>query len=163
MKLFCVDTHTVVWGVRKVATPGQEDMIPRAEAFLNQCDKDGHRVIVPTIVLGELLAGVPVETHPEFIRSIQRRFLLAPFDAAAALVYGRLWQVHKERVIPEARQELPGITRAEVKADHMIAAVAVARHCDQLCTIDRALIRFAEKHIGILHLGQVLAQGMLLE
>lgn len=43
------------WGVRRVATPGQEDMIPRAVALFAQCEKNGDLIMVPTIVLGELL------------------------------------------------------------------------------------------------------------
>lgn len=161
MKLYCVDTHTVVWGVKKIATSGQEDMIPRAESLIRMCEKDGHRILVPTVVLGELLAGVPVESQPDFVRRIQRRFLLAPFDAAAALVYGRLWQAHRATVIPQAKRD--GIEHAVIKADHMIAAVAIARKCDHLCTTDNALIRFSHEHINILHLSDVAVQPMLLD
>lgn len=163
MKQVCVDTQTIVWGVRRLATPGQEDMIPRAVALFEKCERDGHLVIIPTIVLGELLAAVPLDNHPEFVRLIQRRFLVAPFDAAAALVYGRLWQAHKAEVIPHAKEEIVELTRAEIKADHMIAAVAVARRCDQLCTADKALVRFAQRHVPILHLSDVPVQASLLE
>lgn len=163
MKLICVDTQTVIWGVRRVATPGQEDMIPRAVALFRRCEKEGDRIVVPTIVLGELLAAVPVSNQPEFVRLIQRRFLLAPFDAAASLVYGRLWQAHKGDVIAQAKVEIKELTRAEIKADHMIAATAVARRCDQLCTSDKGLIRFSQQHIPILHLLDWPAQADLLE
>jgi predicted nucleic acid-binding protein len=163
MKQVCVDTQTIIWGVRQIATPGQEDMISRAVALFERCRKDGDLLVVPTIVLGELLAAVPLDEHPDFVRLIQGRFLVAPFDAAAALVYGRLWQAHKSEIIPQARKELAGLERAEIKADHMIAAVAVARRCDQLCTADKALIRFAERHISILRLPDVPVQPSLLE
>jgi predicted nucleic acid-binding protein len=163
MKLVCVDTQTVIWGVRRVATAGQEDMIPRAVALFQRCAKDRDLVVVPTVVLGELLAGVPVDSQPEFVRQVQRRFVLAPFDAAAALAFGRLWQEHKEKVIPQARTEMADLTRAEIKADHMIAATALARRCDHLCTADKALARFAERHVPILHLADVPVQPPLLE
>jgi predicted nucleic acid-binding protein len=136
-------------------------MIPRAESLIKMCEKDGHRILIPTVVLGELLAGVPVESQPDFVRHIQRRFLLAPFDAAAALVYGRLWQAHKVSVIPQAKKD--GVEHAVIKADHMIAAVAIARKCDYLCTIDKALIRFSQEYVNILHLSSVIVQPPLLE
>jgi rRNA-processing protein FCF1 len=47
--------------------------------------------------------------------------------------------------------------------DPMIAATAVARRCDQLCTSDKGLIRFSQQHIPILHLLDWQAQADLLE
>jgi len=34
MAVVCLDSQILVWGIKQQATAGQEDMIPRANAFL---------------------------------------------------------------------------------------------------------------------------------
>jgi len=149
MGYVCVDTQTLIWGVRQRATAGQEEMIQRAGIFVQECQDVGDTILVPAVVLGELLAGIPPEEHDDFFQTIHKRFVVAPFDGPAALVYGQLWYEHRGTVIPEVREADPDVTRSVVKADHMIAATAVATRSDVLVTDDKPLARFSEGRIAV--------------
>jgi predicted nucleic acid-binding protein len=147
MGAFCIDTQTVVWGVRRVATPGQEDMIDRAGVFIQQCQDAGDNLIIPAVVLAELLAGIPVEQHTDFFQTIHRRFIVAPFDGPAASLYGKLWWEHKQNPSPQNGDDSPN--RQVAKADRMIAATAIAARCDALVTDDRQLANFSSSNIAV--------------
>lgn len=147
MGAFCIDTQTVVWGVRRIATPGQEDMIDRASVFIQQCQDAGDTLIIPAIVLAELLAGIPADQHADFFQTIHRRFIVAPFDGPAATLYGKLWWEHKQNLPSPNGDESPN--RQIAKADRMIAATAIAARCDALVTDDRQLTRFSSSNIAV--------------
>ena len=38
MRLVCVDTQVLIWGVRKTAGSAQQDMVPRTEQLLDFLD-----------------------------------------------------------------------------------------------------------------------------
>ena len=61
MGIVCIDTHIVIWGIKKQATKGQENMISRAESFLNWLDENKKKIIIPVPVISELLVPVPNE------------------------------------------------------------------------------------------------------
>lgn len=149
MGLVCIDTQAIIWGVCRTAKPGQEEMIERAALFFAQCEEQGDTLVVPTVVLAELLAGLPTDTHAVFVQELQERFVVAAFDGPAALTFGRLWHTNKDGVVPQVRQENDQVTRSVVKMDHMIAATAIGQRCDALCTDDHPLQRFSEKHIPL--------------
>ncbi len=39
MKLVCLDTHVIIWGIVKQATPGQENMIQKAKNLFEFLDQ----------------------------------------------------------------------------------------------------------------------------
>lgn len=69
----------------------------RARAAVNE----GHRVGIGTPVLGEILGGVLASaTRDKNLPTVERnlaRFVIWPFDEAAAREYGRLWAELKHR------------------------------------------------------------------
>lgn len=40
MNLVCFDTHIIIWGIKKQATPGQEGNIEKAKDLIEMCEKD---------------------------------------------------------------------------------------------------------------------------
>lgn len=52
MDLVCFDTQIIIWGVKRQATPGQEDNIDKAKYLINTCEENGIDIMVPSVVVG---------------------------------------------------------------------------------------------------------------
>lgn len=77
--VICIDTHILIWGVKRQAEPNQQQLIERAEHFLEKCKSDGTRIILPSLVLGEVLAGtLPADTGA-LAKAIEKRFMVVPY------------------------------------------------------------------------------------
>lgn len=149
MSLVCFDTNFVIWGVKKECTTGQEQNIERASYIIEQCSREGKQIVIPTLVLGELLSGLNAEKHGAFVQSLERMFILAPYDSRAAVHYARMWQSRtRETGFP--------LTRSEIKADFMIAAIAVAQKCDCIYTNDGPLTKFAKSFIPVIPTSEII-------
>ncbi len=117
MSLVCFDSNFVVWGAKREATPGQENKIDKAVLLLEQLEGQDKQIVVPSIVLGEVLASLPPALQPPFVAMMQQHFIVAPYDSVAAVQFACMWQ---------GRARDMAHTRDETKADYMIAAIAVA-------------------------------------
>lgn len=142
MKRVCLDNNILIWGVRGVATSGQEEMIQRAQAFFEDLDASDADILIPTVVVAEFLAGVPKQQHLGLLDVLHRRFQVVPFDVRTAAIAAELWRDAAERnphLKDQIRDAFPGIERAKIKADLMILATALARGADVLYTHDGPL------------------------
>lgn len=148
MKLVCFDTHVLVWGIRGEATPGQEYMIERTRAFLQQLDQTGTRVIIPTIVIGEFLLAHPVEEHYKVTALFQQHFMVVPYDLRAAKLFADLWRQEQQR-LSEMRSQF-GSTRVALIADLMIAATAMAAGAACIYSEDQRMRNFVSRAIDVL-------------
>ncbi len=161
----CLDNHILIWGIRAVATTGQEVMIIRAKALIKELDQADAEVLVPTVVVGEFLAGVPREQHGELVNVLNRRFQVPPYDVRAAAVAAGLWRDYASRK-PTLRElieaEFPGTQKAKIKADVMILATALARRADILYTHDGPLKTIANGLIEVRELQPVEVQPPLI-
>lgn len=146
MTLVCFDTNFLIWGVKQQATPGQERNIAKAVYLLELLDKQDKQILLPSIVLGEVLAALPPEQHAKFMDLVQQSFIVAPYDAAAAVHYARLWQ---------RRTRDTSHTRNETKADYMITAIAVANGCEIIYSNDVGLRKFAAEHIPVIGIEEI--------
>ena len=145
--VICIDTHILVWGVRRVAEPGQEIMIERAGHFLDKCQNDGVKVLLPALVFGELVAGIPLEVATALARTLQQRFMVAPFDARAAEEFGRMWRRWK--------QNHPESSRQKFRIDHMILATAITRGAWCIYSHDPDVRRLSDERIEVLELPEL--------
>ncbi len=150
--IICFDTQIVIWAVKKEATPGQEDMILKAEILLNMCNENKSEIIIPSIVIAELLSGLPPDRHSFFIKVIEKNFSIPPFDLHAAAVYAKIWRNSKELRKEEKER---GAKREEMKADSMIVAIAKARGAICIYSEDPRLRKFAEGYIEAKSLSDV--------
>lgn len=146
MSLVCFDTNFVIWGIKRQATAGQDGNIAKAVYLLQQLEQQDKQILIPTIVLGEVLASLPVEQHASFVMLIRRSFILAPYDAAAASHFARMWQ---------KRAKDSSHSRSETKADYMIAAVAMANQCESIYSNDDGLRKFASDHIPVIGIEEI--------
>lgn len=144
--LYCVDTHMVIWGIKRECTNGQENMIDRATHFINECELNQHKILIPTIVVAEILGNVPLHDHARLTEKISNLFMVIPFDIAAARAYAKMMAEQKV-AIEDAKAN--DYTSRHIKADFMIAATAIARQCHRLYTEDKALLSFATPYIEV--------------
>lgn len=141
--IVCFDTHIVIWGVKKTANPEQEDCIPKAVHLIEKCEKDGIEIIIPSVVVAELLCILDDDEKNKLLGTLEKHFLIIPFDLHAALHYSQIWRRHHG-----LRAEL-GVTREQMKADFMIVSTAVARGASCIYSHDGPLRAFAKGHIEI--------------
>ena len=142
----CLDTHVLIWGIKKQANPTQQNMIDRAARFIQWLEKEKHTVIIPAPVLGELLMKIPVEQHQNFISQFSKNFIIAPFDAHAASQFAYIWQKTGESY-QSNNQGNSG--REKIKVDCMIVAIAVAQKANVLYSEDADIIKIANGFVNV--------------
>lgn len=147
MSLICFDTHILIWGIKEQAKEGQEDKISLAKRFISKLSADDN-VLIPSIVLAEFLIPIPLEQHARVINLFNKKFIIAPFDALAASKFSLIWQTNKP---PEPAKQLikDNATRAELRANSMIVATAVARKADCIYSYDKGVKTFAKGFIEV--------------
>lgn len=157
----CLDNHVLLWGVREVAEPGQEHMILRAKQFFMDAEEQKVRLVIPSVVLGELLSGIE-EQHHNLVKNLSLRgFPIPPYDAAAAQAFARLWRQRKADGTTTALRQ-SGATKQELKADCMIVATALAQRCTVIYSHDGKLKTFAGSEIEVRELPDLPPQQQLL-
>jgi predicted nucleic acid-binding protein len=161
MAVACIDTHILIWGIQRNARLGQEEMIPRALALLAQLDKDRTRVVVPSIVIGEFLLGLPVDEHPRCQELINRRFMVVPYDLLASLHFSRIWHQKKDAKVIETIKQ-GGATRTELGADAMIVATALAAGATSIYGHDKGVGHLADGFIAFEDIAQMVLQTTFL-
>lgn len=142
--LVCVDTHVLIWGIKKDSAPSQRIMIERTVNFLHWLQNEQQKIIVPAPVLGEFLMRIPADEHPRITRDIQSKFMVLPYDAAAASLFAQIWQKNKNNGLPAENNG-----REKMKTDSLIVAIAVANKASILYSEDPGIKKFAKGFIEI--------------
>ena len=158
MSLVCLDTHVLIWAIKKEAVHGQEDMISRATALIDRLEMSGKRLLIPTIVMGEFLIKIPPDALQATIDHLNSSFMIAPYDALAAIHYARLQRLW-DSTGARSGEPFEGKTRHELKADRMIVATAVAAGAQRIYSHDKALRAFAEGYIEVFDIPVTIEQG----
>lgn len=115
-----LDTQTLIWALGEIAS-SDAPKEHRATLLLDYLSKINARVILSTIVIGELLTDIDPSKHSAFIASLEEKFDIVPFDirgASKAAAMYRLCEDLKNTGKPNARKTF--------KADLMIVAQAWA-------------------------------------
>jgi len=126
--LICLDTCVVIWGVQGAAHPGQEGMIGRTRRYLAGLSKDGVRIMIPAVVVGEYLEGFPPEEQGRHLAVLKANFFLPAFDAKCAEIASQLRAAASRQTSVS-----PGMRRA-AKADAQIIATAIAHNAELIVT-----------------------------
>ncbi len=138
----CLDTHILIWGIKKQASSSQVNMIERTINFLNWLQNERQTVIVPSPVLAEFLMRVPSHDHEKVIRSIKSNFIVPSFDTAATSIYAQIWQKNNNNGFPSENS-----SRERAKTDSMIIAIAVVNKAKILYSEDSGLQKYAKGFI----------------
>ncbi len=150
-RIVALDTNILTWALKEKATPGQEEMIPRCQAFLAWLDRRHDIMLVPEIVISELLMDIPEDQHTDFLLRIDHLgFLTQPHDRHASLLAARMWRKSKQASqttsIQQASQTTAAqaISRKQLRVDILILAAAIAGNASVFYTNNtKDFIRFA--------------------
>jgi len=140
--IFCIDSHIFIWGIKKQATQGQENMIERAEFLFQWADENKHRLMIPTVVIAEVLAPEPIELYPYYMDIINKNFIVAQYDLRAATRYAQILNKKFDKVKEKAKEL--DIKREVMKIDHLIISCALVNGASCIYTIDKGLIAFSD-------------------
>jgi predicted nucleic acid-binding protein len=139
--LVTIDTHILIWAVKQEASPGQDEMIPRAQAFLDWIERNSHRLALTAEVIGEFLCGGTEEQRLEQLQQFQGKIPILDYNTNAAAIAARI------RSSPEFIQQLKtdGKTRACVLADIAIVATAKAHGVERIYSHDAGMRKAATR------------------
>ncbi len=140
--IVCLDTHILIWGIKREASPGQEPEIERAARFLQWLENKRHTVLIPSPVLGEFLMRVPPQAHSNVLSLFHAHFIVPPYDALCASQFARIWQ-HKNGL------KSGELSRREIKVDSMIVAVAIVQQAEAIYSNDDGLRKVAQGLIDV--------------
>ncbi len=157
--IISIDSHTFIWGIRGVATPGQGDKIQRAKDFFNWVDQKGLQILLPAPVLAEVLTPVPAADQAKVLALIDKRFMVAPFDYAASVKCAEL--LYKsfndaDKIQYRADNAVP---RQKMKYDCMVAAICITRKVATLYTEDADITKFSDGQLIIKPLPKINPPG----
>ncbi len=137
----------LIWGFqkphhkRKDKSRNQDvtEMRRRSKLLLRTLAEDDETVIVPAIAVSEVLLGIRLEEHGEFIAKLQEHFFLPPYDLRAASLAAKLWQETRE--LPKEEQP----ARTTLRADVMIVATAKVAQAKTIFSHDEKLRKLATR------------------
>lgn len=149
MKIVCIDTQILSFGLVKTPPKGNEHLVDAAVNFLNWVDEQGFTVILPTIVIGELLIPIPNELHVEILRQLTKDWRIVEFDLASAQQFAIMRRQHiiKNKLHHMTDPNKPGATRAALKADVMIIATAIASNANLIYSHNDDMLKLCEGFI----------------
>jgi predicted nucleic acid-binding protein len=162
MALVCLDTQIVYWSWvdNDSVQDDQRPYLQRTHQLLTLLEKQKDKVIIPSIVVAEMLVSIPQGQFAEAMSIIQSQWRVGDFDLRAAGVFAQMRQHWKERLKGVTSGE--SMTKAELKADLLIAATAVAHGCDILYSHDTRLRSMCEGFITAKDLPELDTQMRLL-
>lgn len=152
MDLVCFDTQVLIWGVQETSSSTQTEMIARARYLIGQLSQSNTRIIVPSVVVGEFLLGIPADDHIKVLNSMRESFITAPYDLQAAARFASLWRERQESNVIRNLQEEEKATRTELRADCMIVATALVQKSSCIYSHDKKLKIFAGDAIAVIEL-----------
>lgn len=145
--IICIDSQVIVWGIKKQATKGQEDMISKAETFFNWVDNNEYDIIIPAIVVAEVLAPEPETIRANYLKTLTTGFVIVPFDTRAAFKYADI--LHGRFNELKAAADQIDISKHRMKADHMIIATAIVNNANCIYSYDKGLTTFGSGFIDV--------------
>ncbi len=150
-----VDAQILIWGIKKQATENRRDMIPRAEHFFRRCQERREQLILTSQALAEFLVGYSADQMRASLVVVSRTFIIAPFDAKAAVIAAELQSNWKQL------RDDHGGTKQTIKADISVLASSIAIGADYLYTEDPQIGTIAKGRIIVRPLPPIETQSGL--
>jgi predicted nucleic acid-binding protein len=151
MEIVCVDTQILYWAIVGKASRGAEELIAPATDFLHWLDSQEVRIIIPTIVVGELLVPVLEPDAASTLNQFKQDWMIVEFDIKAAMIFARIRREHiTNKRYDDIRAIHPEATKKEMDADTMIIATAISHGATKIYSHNINLRKLAEGHITAL-------------
>src|SRR5258706_8215350 len=127
MDIVCVDTQILFWAITGKASRGAENFVAPATDFMRWLERQDVRIIIPTIVVGEMLVPIDESDHAKTLSKFKEDWMIVEYDIKAASIFARIRPDHIEnKRYDDIRKILPHVTMHELEADTMIIATAIA-------------------------------------
>ena len=138
MLTVAVDTQVIIWNIEGKPTDGREEMPYVARKVIQHLEDGGAHLVVPTVVVAEVLCGIPVEKHAIVTKALTKNFHIQPFDLAAATLAGRIRRErYDDGTLKPYYKENPDVTKNQVTADCKIIATAHVAGANYIVSDDR--------------------------
>lgn len=152
MQKVALDTNILIHGVQLQAGPGEEWKAERAAALLARLEAKEVIVVVPAPALAEYLAGLDDKDIHRSLRIVQKRFVIAPLDVAAATMAARLHRIARADQGQASLLDGGTANKRQLKADVFITAVAKIQGCTALFTAENNFPRVCRDAITVVTL-----------
>lgn len=156
-RIIYLDTHTLIWGIQKICSTGQELMKDKALSFIKSSLAENASFMISSVVLGEFLAGIPEASHRDFLNSLSRNFIIVPFDTSAALEAAKLSQKHFHSLKKEYG------SRNILKDDIKILASALVYKPTEIILNDNKFLDLAKQYLKASELPEIPPEQQELE
>lgn len=145
----CIDSMICVWGIKNLATPGQEHMIETAKELFRNLKDEQAILLLPSPIVTEILSPVPVPDRPKVVELINKTFRVVPLDTVASVKSAELWNTHAKDWKELYDKNGDAGIRNRFKFDLLIAGIAITRNVEYLFTHDKALQTMCRGHIEV--------------
>lgn len=140
-KIVCLDNNITAFALRDDA-----EKAIKARALLRYLDDQEKIILLPTPVITECLW--PVEVHArEPVLNVINKFMIGAFDLAASVKCAEM--MHAITSLEKEFKEDREITKAQMKFDYMIAAIAIVNEAGCIYSEDEGLKKFCNGHIDV--------------
>ena len=144
--IVCLDNNITAFALRDDAHPDEADKVERTRALLRYLDEQEKIILLPTPVITECLWPVEVHTR-ESVLNVINKFMIGAFDLAASIKCAEM--MHAITPAEKEFKEERGITKAQMKFDYMIAAIAIVNDAECIYSEDEGLKKFCEGYIDV--------------
>ena len=158
--IYCIDSHTFIWAIKKQASDHDKYRLKEAEKFLKWVKDEKHQIILPVIVLAECLISESLENQVKILQVAYKTCMVVNFDERCALKYSELLRLDKWNSA-KAVIKVNQIRREKMKLDHMILCCALVNGANGIFTEDPEFITFAEPYIKVLPMPKIADQSEL--
>jgi hypothetical protein len=125
-------------------------MIPRAKYLFSELTRTQTKILIPSIVVGEFLLGIPLDMHGKILSNLgESGFITLPYDLQAAARFATLWKEREEKGLIQKIKEEYEARRTQLRADCMIIATALAQNSSCIYSHDGRLRAFAGDAIHV--------------
>lgn len=159
--MICFDTPVVIWGVQGVADNTKTGMIDRTRRYVDSLAASKARVMIPSVVAAEYLAGFASDTErAKQMTQLERFFYVPPLDAPAATIAASLFAN-----IKGATSAAAAGGRQALKTDCYVVATAIVHGASTIVTsVDELQLftRIAGGRIKVIEVPTVPQQTSLL-
>lgn len=151
MQIILIDTQILIWAVEKKCYSGHEELMKKAQLFLDDCYEKNHQIMISTVTLAEFLAKIPKEEQNQYLKIFSESFIIVPFDFNCSIKSSEIFQndfnilkkSYKEKDL--SRQH----SRITLKDDIKIIASAIVYNPSVVISEDAEFKKITKQYINV--------------
>jgi|LSQX01.2.fsa_nt_gb predicted nucleic acid-binding protein len=138
-----MDTQILIYAIEKTKHVENEQIHIRAKRFVGKMQEEGHRLVLPSVVVAEYLVSHEFNNEMAAYRALAKQFVIAPFDARTATIFG---PIYRDKGLSMIKEDCPSkkCRRRKISVDCQVVATAIACRADWLIAHDSDIHRLGE-------------------